>query len=68
MKTSHIDMRAVVALANSLGYQPSLAAPSRASEALPGQIYALGNDDSRFTEAMFSEPLTTYAVGYKPTA
>jgi hypothetical protein len=65
MKNSLIDMRAVTALANSLGYQPSAAAPSMASEALPGQIYALGNDDSRFTEAMFSEPLTTYAVGYK---
>ena len=30
----------------------------------PGQVYALAND-SRFTEANFSEPLTNYAVGFK---
>jgi hypothetical protein len=30
----------------------------------PGQIHALSND-SRFTEAYFSEPLTTFATGYK---
>ncbi len=30
----------------------------------PGEIYALGND-SRFTEAHFSEPLTTFATGWK---
>jgi hypothetical protein len=31
---------------------------------LPGQVYALAND-SRFTETNFSEPLTTFAVGWK---
>ena len=31
---------------------------------IPGQIYRLAND-SRFSETYFSEPLTTYGVGYK---
>lgn len=30
----------------------------------PGEIYALAND-SRFTESHFSEPLTTFATGWK---
>ncbi len=31
---------------------------------VPGQIYTLSND-SRFTETFFSEPLTTYATGWR---
>ncbi len=31
---------------------------------IPGQVYRVAND-SRFAETYFSEPLTTYAVGYK---
>lgn len=31
---------------------------------IPGQIYSVAND-SRFTETYFSEPLTTYAVGWR---
>ena len=30
----------------------------------PGEIYALAND-SRFAEAFFSQPLTTFATGFK---
>jgi hypothetical protein len=65
MNSPKIDIRAAMALANQLGYQPAVAVPDAASAIRPGQIYALANDDSRFAETFFSEPLTTFAVGYK---
>jgi hypothetical protein len=66
MKQSSLERRiarhlpAVITLANS----DRLPVYNAAQGAIPGQIYELGND-SRFSEAMFSEPLTTFATGFK---
>lgn len=51
-------MPAVIALANE-DRTPVLSGDPR-----PGEIYALAND-SRFTETNFSEPLTTFAIGWR---
>ena len=65
MKNSpSVNLREVVGLANALGFASSPMAPDDDSRIQPGMIYGLAND-SRFIETYFSEPLTTYAVGYQ---
>jgi hypothetical protein len=53
-----------MSLANQLGFQAPRPLPASEQDIHPGEIYGLAND-SRFGETFFSEPLTTYAVGYQ---
>jgi hypothetical protein len=64
MKSQQINLREVVAIANRLGFAPTPVAGDDDSRCQLGQIYGLAND-SRFIETNFSEPLTTFAVGYQ---
>ena len=64
MKKSTINVAHVAALANAMGLEPVQRASDDNGNLRPGQIYGLAND-SRFLETNFSEPLTTFAVGYK---
>jgi hypothetical protein len=56
------ELPRVIALANS--DRLPIAGSFDSGDIKPGEIYALAND-SRFSETYFSEPLTTFATGWK---
>jgi len=56
--------RALLPAVISLANEDRMPIGKMGGDLVPGQIYSLAND-SRFSETYFSEPLTTYAVGYK---
>lgn len=66
MKSSTLIRRIKRQMPNviTLGNSDRLATFNPSGTVIPGQIYELSND-SRFSEAMFSEPLTTFATGFK---
>jgi len=64
MKTSHQTTRANLPAFLSLANADRTPVLPGGGDLRPGEIYALGND-SRFLETNFSEPLTTFATGWR---
>lgn len=62
MKSKIITAAALAAAVASVG-SDRLILPDRGDGNTPGEVYAA--NEARFTEANFSEPLTTYAIGWK---